>query len=223
MKKTAIGWLATVTLLLSSCMAADKPNIIFILADDMGYGDLECFGQKHIKTPFLNQMAKEGMMLTDFYSGSTVCAPSRCVLMTGQDTGNCWVRGNANNSPAQTLRPEDVTVAEKMKEAGYSTALFGKWGLGELDSEGHPNKQGFDEFYGYLNQRHAHNFYPTFLIKNGEKQQLRNDVAPEWAEYAEKTDAPDDGAGFASTEGKKDYAPGLIYNAAKEQSNNTFK
>ena len=137
--------------------AAKKPNIIFILADDLGYGDLGCFGQTHVKTPILDKMAAEGIRLTSFYAGSTVCAPSRSVLMTGQDTGHTWVRGNGS-AASQTLRPEDVTVAEKLKEAGYATALCGKWGLGEIGSTGHPNRQGFDYFYGYLNQRHAHNF-----------------------------------------------------------------
>ncbi|MEO0415625.1 MAG: arylsulfatase [Verrucomicrobiota bacterium] len=216
MKRILLSFSCLFALVISAFAEAPKPNIIFVLADDLGYGDLGCFGQKHIQTPNLDKMAEQGMRLTDFYSGSTVCAPSRCVLMTGQDTGNCWVRGNANNSDAQTLRPEDVTVAEKMKEAGYATALFGKWGLGELDSSGHPNKQGFDEFYGYLNQRHAHNFYPTFLIHNGKEVALNNDVDPRWAAYAKETSAPDDGAGFASPEGKKDYAPELIYQGAKK-------
>jgi len=158
--------------------SAGKPNIIFILADDLGYGDLGCFGQELIKTPRLDQMAAEGMKLTDFYSGSTVCAPSRSVLMTGQHMGHTHVRGNAGgaNLRVQSLRPEDQTVAEVLKEAGYATALFGKWGLGEMGDPGHPMKQGFDTFYGYLNQVHAHNFYPTFLWRGLEKEKLRNEV-----------------------------------------------
>ena len=135
-------WIAPAT------QAADKPNIIFILADDLGYGDIGCFGQKLIKTPRIDQMAAEGMKLTNFYAGSTVCAPSRCVLMTGQDTGHCWIRGNGG-AEAQTLRDKDITVAEKMKEAGYATALIGKWGIGEEGTPGHPNRQGFDYFFGY--------------------------------------------------------------------------
>ncbi|MFV1995092.1 MAG: sulfatase-like hydrolase/transferase, partial [Verrucomicrobiales bacterium] len=162
--------------------AETKPNIIFILADDLGYGDLGCFGQKKILTPNLDQLAKEGMRLTDFYAGSTVCAPSRSVLMTGQHTGRTWVRGNAGRSDtgAQTLREEDVTVAEKLREAGYVTALTGKWGLGEIGTSGHPNRQGFDYFYGYLNQRHAHNYFPTFLIRNEDIVPLKNVVSSEW-------------------------------------------
>lgn len=147
------------------------------MADDLGFGDLGCYGQKLIKTPRLDQMAEEGMKFTRFYSGSTVCAPSRSVLMTGQHMGNTHVRGNAGGDMSrQTLRDEDLTVAEKLKEAGYATALIGKWGLGEVGQEGHPLKQGFDYFYGYLNQVHAHNFYPEFLWRNSKKQMLSNIV-----------------------------------------------
>jgi arylsulfatase A-like enzyme len=149
-----------------------KPNIIFILADDLGYGDLGCFGQKRIKTPSLDKMAKQGMRLTQHYAGSTVCAPSRCVLMTGLHTGHCLVRGNAR----VPLRPSDVTVAELLKQAGYATGIVGKWGLGEPDSTGIPNRQGFDYWFGYLNQRHAHNYYPAYLWRNQEKFLLKNKV-----------------------------------------------
>jgi len=152
--------------------ATRKPNIIFILADDLGYGDLGCYGQKRIRTPALDRMAAEGVRFTQAYAGSTVCAPSRCVLMTGLDTGHCHVRGNA----LVPLRPEDVTVAEVLKAAGYATALVGKWGLGEPGTTGVPNKKGFDYFYGYLNQVHAHNYYPDYLWKNEEKAPLPNEV-----------------------------------------------
>jgi len=152
--------------------SAKKPNIIFILADDLGYGDLGCFGQKRIKTPNLDKMAEEGMRLTQHYAGSTVCAPSRCVLMTGLHTGHCLVRGNAR----VPLRPSDVTVAELLKGAGYKTGIVGKWGLGEPDSTGIPNRQGFDYWFGYLNQRHAHNYYPSYLWRNQEKFHLKNEV-----------------------------------------------
>lgn len=198
----------------ASSAAAEKPNLIFIMADDLGYGDLGCFGSEKIKTPNLDKMAAEGMILTDFYAGSTVCAPSRCVLMTGLHTGHCWVRGNANNAPKQTLQPDHVTVADKMKEAGYATALCGKWGLGELDSTGHPNKQGFDYFYGYLNQRHAHNFYPEFLIENMEVVKLRNKSAPEWLALKKEKGFADDGAGWASPEHRIDYSHDLIVEKA---------
>lgn len=150
------------------------PNIIFIMADDLGYGDLGCYGQEQIKTPNIDKLAAEGMRFTNAYAGSTVCAPSRCVLMTGKHTGQCLIRGNAR----YPLRPEDVTVAEVLKRAGYSTGLVGKWGLGEEGSVGIPTKQGFDTFFGYLNQRHAHNYYPDFLWENEEKIQLPNEVKP---------------------------------------------
>jgi arylsulfatase A-like enzyme len=166
--------------LLSSCNGAGmmagaqkkRPNIIFILADDLGYGDLGCYGQKTIKTPNIDEMAKEGMHFTDHYAGSTVCAPSRCCLMTGYHTGHALIRGNAN----VPLRPSDVTVAELLKEDGYSTGIIGKWGLGEADSTGIPNRQGFDYWFGYLNQRHAHNYYPEYLWRNEEKVKLMNEV-----------------------------------------------
>jgi len=150
----------------------NRPNIIFILADDLGYGDLGCYGQKTIKTPNIDRLADEGMRFTDHYAGSTVCAPSRCCLMTGFHTGHALIRGNAN----VPLRPSDVSVAELLKEAGYSTGIIGKWGLGEADSEGIPNRQGFDYWFGYLNQRHAHNYYPKYLWRNEEKVELKNEV-----------------------------------------------
>lgn len=156
----------------SSTTTVRKPNIIFILADDLGYGDLGCYGQKRIKTPNLDRMAAEGMRFTQHYAGSTVCAPSRCVLMTGLHTGHSIIRGNA----LVPLRPEDVTVAERLKNAGYTTALCGKWGLGEAGSEGIPNRQGFDYFFGYLNQVHAHNYYPDFLYRNENTVKLKNIV-----------------------------------------------
>ncbi len=166
--------------------AGAKPNIIFILADDLGYGDLGCYGQQRIRTPNLDRLAAEGMRFTDFYAGSTVCAPSRCVLMVGQHTGHCSVRGNAStkNLIAQSLTPEDVTVADLLKEAGYQTALIGKWGLGEVGQPGHPFRQGFDYFFGYLNQVHAHNYYPEFLWRGFAKVRLKNVVKPASRAYA---------------------------------------
>jgi arylsulfatase A-like enzyme len=152
----------------------DKPNIVFILADDLGYGDLGCYGQQVIQTPNLDRMAAEGMIFTDHYAGSTVCAPSRCCLMTGLHTGHAHVRGNAR----VPLRPGDVTVPELLKQAGYTTGIIGKWGLGEPDTTGIPNRKGFDHWFGYLNQRHAHNYYPEYLWRNEEKLELSNEVEP---------------------------------------------
>ncbi|OGV67970.1 MAG: N-acetylgalactosamine-6-sulfatase [Lentisphaerae bacterium RIFOXYA12_FULL_48_11] len=153
-------------------MSNRKPNIIFVLADDLGYGDLGCYGQRRIKTPNLDRMAAEGMRFTQHYAGSTVCAPSRCVLMTGLHTGHSMIRGNA----LVPLRSEDVTVAERLKDAGYATVLCGKWGLGEAGSTGIPNRKGFDYFFGYLSQVHAHNYYPDFLCRNEDVVKLKNIV-----------------------------------------------
>lgn len=170
-----------ILLLLLTCLPTfaqktpQKPNIIFILADDLGYGDLGVYGQKDIKTPNLDRMAREGMRFTQFYSGSTVCAPSRCVLMTGKHTGRAYIRGNGRLS----LRTQDEIVAERMKKAGYQTAVIGKWGLGELNNEGHPNRKGFDYFFGYLNHTHAHNTYPSHLFRNSERVALKNVVPNE--------------------------------------------
>lgn len=153
----------------SAAAGDDRPNILFILADDLGYGDLGCYGQQLIQTPCLNRMAAEGLRFTQTYAGSTVCAPSRCALMTGMHMGHARVRGNADpRGNIVPLRPEDWTVAEVLREAGYVTGLIGKWGLGEPGSTGTPNRKGFDEFYGFLNQVHAHNHYPDYLWRNEE-------------------------------------------------------
>lgn len=158
---------------------APKPNIIFILADDLGYGEVGCYGQTLIQTPNIDRLAAEGMKFTQFYAGSTVCAPSRSVLMTGQHLGHTTVRGNAGRDmAAQALRADDMTIARVLQQAGYATGLVGKWGLGEEDSTGEPRKHGFDYYFGYLNQSHAHNHYPNFLWRNGEKVSLPNDLVP---------------------------------------------
>jgi arylsulfatase A-like enzyme len=162
--------------------SADRPNLIWIMADDLGYGDLGCYGQRTIQTPHIDRMAAEGMRFTQFYSGATVCAPSRSVLMTGQHHGRTRVRGNAGktNPIAQSLLEQDVTVAKVLKAAGYRTALTGKWGLGDVGpaESGLPRKQGFDYFYGFLNQVHAHNHYPDFLWRNEERSLLENKILP---------------------------------------------
>ncbi|MBL7194571.1 MAG: arylsulfatase [Pirellulales bacterium] len=167
---------------LAAAHAADRPNIVVILADDLGYGEVGCYGQSIIQTPRLDQMAAEGMRFTHFYAGATVCAPSRSVLMTGQHHGHTRVRGNAGrtNPQAQALLDEDVTVAEVLAAAGYRTALFGKWGLGDVGGaeSGLPRKQGFAEFFGYLNQHRAHNHFPDYLWENEAKVMLKNVVEP---------------------------------------------
>ncbi len=182
----AFGFL-TLLLLALPLRAADRPNVIFILADDLGYGDLGCYGQRLIQTPHLDRMAAEGMRFTQFYAGSTVCAPSRAVLMTGRHVGHVSVRGNARGKTfddlaglgPQTLSREETIVPEMLKKAGYATALIGKWGIGELGSGSEPTRRGFDYFFGYLNQYHAHNYYPTFLTRNESPVPLRNEVPGE--------------------------------------------
>lgn len=155
------------------------PNIIYILADDLGYGDIGVYGQTLFETPNLDRLAKGGMQFLQHYSGSTVCAPSRSALMTGQHTGHTFIRGNSErgftleNEGQYPLASEELTIAEALKEAGYRTAAFGKWGLGYPGSEGAPNSQGFDQFYGFNCQRVAHNYYPTHLWDNQLKEDLK--------------------------------------------------
>ncbi|MDA1263845.1 MAG: arylsulfatase [Planctomycetota bacterium] len=185
---------------LSAPLAANDraPSLVLIVADDLGYGDLGCYGQQVIQTPHIDQLAAEGLRLTHFYAGSTVCAPSRCVLMTGLDTGKCLIRGNGKTN----LRPEDATMAKVLQGAGYQTGCFGKWGLGHEGSTGLPTRQGFDAFFGYLDQHHAHNYYPTFLIDGEERHALPN-VVPTEGQY---------GQGKASE--KIEYAADTIHDRA---------
>jgi arylsulfatase A-like enzyme len=162
-----------------------KPNIIFIMADDLGYGDLGCYGQKLIQTPRLDRMAAEGTRFRHCYAGAPVCAPSRSVLMTGQHTGHTRVRDNAGrvggasdemsksgNGHRIPLLTEDITVAEVLKKAGYATGITGKWGLGEAGTTGVPNRQGFDEWYGFLNQNHAVFYFTDYLWHNEKKEPI---------------------------------------------------
>jgi arylsulfatase len=183
-KEFLIGVLPLVIFLNCGIQESQKPNIILFLADDLGYAELGCYGQKIIMTPNIDRIASEGMRFTQHYSGSPVCAPSRCVLLTGKHTGHAYIRDNGNPKdrayspdqgifPAQHPIPDSViTIAEFLNEEGYATAAIGKWGLGFEGSSGDPNKQGFDLFYGYLCQIHAHNHYPRFLWKNGHKMKL---------------------------------------------------
>jgi arylsulfatase A-like enzyme len=175
-----LRWFLLVSTALPLAAAVQSPNILFILADDLGYGDLGCYGQTVIQTPRLDRMAAEGLRFTQFYAGATVCAPSRSVFMTGQHGGRTRVRGNGpgKTGRGQELRAEDVTVAEVMHQAGYATGLIGKWGLGEPDTDGSPLRQGFDFFYGYTDQTHAHNHFPDFLWRNAVMESLPNDRVP---------------------------------------------
>jgi arylsulfatase A-like enzyme len=176
--RTLAAFLATALL---SCQAgpapspsAVRPNIILIHADDLGWGDLSCYGQKRFATPNLDRMASEGTRFTDYYSGSTVCAPSRCSLLTGRHMGRAYIRGNAEIP----LREGEVQVARRLKESGYATAVFGKWGLGLADNSGRPDLQGFDESFGYLDHKHAHRQYTDHLFRNGKRVEI---AETEWA------------------------------------------
>jgi len=171
----------------------DKPNIIFILADDMGIGDLGCYGQTKIQTPSIDRMAREGTRFTQAYAGSAVCGPTRCVLMTGLHTGHCTRRDNRAkaNPPGQgkdkglvPLKPDDYTVAAHLKKAGYATGGIGKWGLGNPGTTGTPDKHGFDHFYGYLDQVHAHSYYPSWLWRNGKRQELPGNQGGKRQQYS---------------------------------------
>lgn len=173
-----------------------KPNIIYILADDLGYADLGCYGQEKIETPNIDQLAREGMRFTQHYSGSAVSAPSRCVLLTGKHTGHAYIRGNDEmrergnvwrheamlaDSTLEGQRPlpaGTITIPKIIKKAGYTTAMVGKWGLGYPGSEGTPNKMGFDFFYGYNCQRQAYTYYPPFLYRNEHREYLQNKLLP---------------------------------------------
>jgi len=169
--KTILANCAVLLLLIHPAGAKedDRPNIVFIMADDLGYGHLGCYGQKIIRTPHLDRLAADGIRFTDVYAGSCVCAPSRSVLMTGMHGGHTPVRGNTGGIP---LADEDVTVGEILHTAGYVTGLFGKWGLGEFGTSGVPNRQGFDQFFGYLHQIHAHFYYPHHLWNNAQRYEL---------------------------------------------------
>lgn len=159
-----------------------SPNVIFILADDLGIGDLGCYGQEQIKTPAIDALAAQGMKFTQHYSGSTVSAPSRCVLLTGKHTGHSYIRGNKgykaedNRHYDLNLADAEVTLGEVFKTKNYTTACIGKWGLGGPSAEGHPNKQGFDYFFGYLGQGNAHSYYPIQLFENNEPVMLDHKV-----------------------------------------------
>jgi len=183
---------ATLTLLLLLTLASfstrgqERPNIIYILADDLGWGDLSCYGQKNFKTPNIDRLASEGLRFTSHYSGSPVCAPSRSALMTGLHSGHTYIRGNKSVEPEGQwpLPDEAVTIPEMLKSVGYTTGVFGKWGLGSPGSTGAPENQGVDRFFGYLCQSLAHNYYPSYLWDNASKVFLRENSGDAKEEYA---------------------------------------
>lgn len=178
----------------------ENPNIILILVDDLGYGDLGSYGQTKIRTPNLDRMVAEGMRFTQFYTASPLCAPARCSLLTGLHSGHSYIRNNGKYS----LRPEDITVAEVLKRSDYVTTAIGKWGLGGEGTDGIPTKQGFGYFFGCLDQEHAHNYYPEYLIENEKRVELRN-VVPNAGEY---------GQGVATE--RVEYSPDIMARKALE-------
>lgn len=185
-----LGWLLLAAIVCSSAHAdratqVRPPNIIYILADDLGYGDLSCYGQENFTTPHIDRLAAEGMRFTQHYSGSSVCAPSRSTIMTGLHTGHTPVRGNAEVRPeGQVPLPSDIATLPKHLQAnGYVTGVFGKWGLGAPGSVGEPLQQGFDRFYGYNCQRQAHHYYPYFLWKDDRREMLWNNFGLERGDY----------------------------------------
>jgi arylsulfatase A-like enzyme len=179
-------------------LAGKRPNVILVLADDLGYGDLGCYGQRRIRTPQIDQFAREGTRFTQAYAGATVCAPSRCSLFTGLDGGHARIRGNKD----VWLQPEDQTMSQMLKSAGYQTGLFGKWSLGGIGTNGHPNAKGFDEFFGYFSQMQAHLYYPEVLLHNRREVALTGNwgtARKQWAhdvinqrafDWIEKTTGP---------------------------------
>lgn len=173
-----IGWVMAFLLigflLGEGASAEEQPNVIYIMADDMGYADLGCYGQEKIQTPRIDALAAKGLRFTQHYAGTSVCAPTRCSLMTGLHTGHTFIRANSPGYPdGQTPIPEGTeTIGRMMQRAGYRTACIGKWGLGSAHDSGYAVKQGFDEFFGYYDQRHAHNYYPDHLWRNDQRVEL---------------------------------------------------
>lgn len=215
----------------SQSQSPNRPNIIYILADDLGYGELGVYGQQKIETPNIDELARNGIKFTNHYAGSPVCAPTRYMLLTGKHSGNAYIRGNSEldergdiwnfkamfeNPELEGQRPitrETVTVAEKLKQTGYRTAAIGKWGNGGPGTEGHPNKHGFDLFYGYLCQRQAHTYYPTHLWRNDERIMLENDLVDPHQELPEDLD-PYDPESYSMFHDQPDYSAELMHDEA---------
>jgi len=208
-----LGWLAVQAASVGAIAQGERPNIVFILADDLGYGELGCYGQDKIKTPNIDALASAGMRFTQHYSGAPVCAPARCVLMTGQNLAHAQIRNNRDSGsgrifPGQWPITDDiVTIAEVLQEAGYATGAFGKWGLGPSNTAGSPIKQGFDRYYGYNCQRNAHSFYPAFL--DSDEKEVRINAYP-----IPGGDQKPTGEIRADDYRAKNYAPDLILREA---------
>ena len=221
---------SVIALLLTACASDPQPNILLILADDLGYGELSAYGQERFETPNIDLLADNGMKFTDHYAGSAVCAPSRCILLTGKHAGRAYIRGNhewgergpvwdmtksvedPNLEGQFPMKASEVTIAEKLQEAGYTTGMIGKWGLGGPLSESVPNTQGFDFFCGINCQRQAHTFYPHHLWLNGEKLLLDNKLVVPGTKLAEGAD-PYDPASYADYT-LNEYAPDIMQREA---------
>ena len=191
--------------------ATAQPNIVFILADDLGYRELGCYGQEKIRTPNIDRLATQGMRLMRHYSGAPVCAPSRCVLMTGLHTGHATIRNNSEHRPEGQgpILDTDVTIAELLKARGYTCGAFGKWGLGFPGGSGDPLKQGFDRFFGYNCQRHAHSYYPNYLWSDDKRIPLDNNPPVPGHGKLPKNADPKDPASYERFQ-RKDYASDRI-------------
>lgn len=197
--------IAFLFVLAPAALAADrKPNLVVIIADDLGYADLGCFGQKELQTPRLDQMSKDGMRLTQFYAAAGSGGPSRCALLTGKHGGRAAVRGGPN---PVGLPADQPNVATLLKKEGYTTACVGQWDLGPAANLSAPNEAGFDYFFGAVNLPHANNPYPEFLVRDGKVVSLENEAAPEWKKFQDPK-LPDGGKGVAAK--KVDYAPDLL-------------
>lgn len=218
----------------------EKPNIIYILADDLGYGEIGVLGQKKIKTPHLDALAKGGMLFTQHYSGAPVCAPARYSFLTGKHMGHSYIRGNdewkergdvwdytkAFSDPGlEGQRPipaNTITIGKQLQKAGYITGIYGKWGLGAPNTEGVPNRQGFDDFYGYNCQRQAHNLYPSHLWENETKVYLNNELVNPHVNLEQGADI-NNSESYARFTNQKDYAPKLIHDKALQFIRNNKK
>jgi arylsulfatase A len=215
MKAPALFAAVILSLMSGVMRAEERPNVIFILADDLGYRELGCYGQEKIRTPRIDALAAGGMRFTRAYAGNAVCAPSRCVLMTGKHPGHATVRDNRSVEPEgqHPLRADEVTLAELFKKQGYACGVFGKWGLGNKWSTGNPSRRGFDRFFGYNCQAHAHSYYPATLWSDESLFPLKNDPpVPGHAGFPAGAD-PADPASYAIFKGQ-DYAPDHINGAA---------
>ncbi len=206
--KAAFSFLFAAFATLAVPLHAEKPNIVFVLADDIGYRELGCYGQEKIRTPRLDALAAAGMKFTRAYAGNAVCAPARCVLMTGHHPGRARVRDNRGMQPEGQfpLRAEDRTVAELLQAEGYVCGAFGKWGLGNMESAGNPNQKGFDRFFGYNCQSHAHSYYPDWLWSDGERVSLANSPAIPGHAGLEPGDDPADPRSYDRFKGEEHSA-----------------